>query len=103
LKKILPLDNISRELAWGTKWNIIDNHIDITDTGDSIRVSFDTAWAPSIPVTAKIARLFPNADITHEYDEEGEDFRGVVKFHNGFGTEYCFSTCHFNSVDPVFL
>jgi hypothetical protein len=56
---------------WGTKWNSYSNHIQ--DNG----VSFDTAWAPPIPVIVELAEK-TGKDWTLLYSEPGMDFCGQL-------------------------
>ena len=49
---------------WGTKWNAYDfNYSDGT-------LSFHTAWSAPIPVLRKLAELYPEIGITHEWADE---------------------------------
>lgn len=67
---------------WGTKWNSSDAHITV-DHDDQIAYSFQTAWAPPIPVYEKLAEMFPNTNIFINYDESGCDFSGYRYYENG--------------------
>ena len=63
---------------WGTKWNASDPW-ELHWGG----YSFDTAWAPSIPVTKVLSSLVPDTEFTHIYYESGVGFAGEVVCLNG--------------------
>jgi len=67
---------------WGTKWNSSEAAITMDHT-DQIAYSFQTAWAPPIPVYQKLAEMFPNINIFINYDECGGDFSGWRYYQNG--------------------
>ena len=66
---------------WGCKWDA--DNFSISRHGDSIIMTFDTAWAPSIGVTAALADKFPSLEISHSYEEPGMAFTGCAKFSGG--------------------
>lgn len=72
---------------WGTKWNCSEVWHDRVDNGQTIEgetsYNFDTAWAPSEPVVAALAKQFPTLSITHRYCEGGMGFAGQVVYLNG--------------------
>ena len=49
---------------WGTKWNAYDF------SSDGNNLSFHTAWSAPFPVIRKLAELFPEIGITHEWADE---------------------------------
>ena len=49
---------------WGTKWNAYD----FSSNGNNL--SFHTAWSAPFPVIRKLAELFPEIGITHEWADE---------------------------------
>ena len=55
--------------AWGTKWNAGD--VARRDYDGRICISFQTAWAPPIPVIVELAKRFPTVTLTIEYFEQG--------------------------------
>ena len=67
---------------WGTKWNTADTHITMDDE-DQVAYSFETAWAPPLPVYEKLAEMFPNINIFINYDESGCAFAGWRYYENG--------------------
>lgn len=47
---------------WGTKWNAKD--IDVVRVNENeLKIKFETAWSPSIPIVDRMAVLFPNVSI----------------------------------------
>ena len=67
---------------WGTKWN--SSGIFLTsEYDDQVAYSFQTAWAPPIPVYTELAKLFPNINIFINYDESGMGFSGWQYYANG--------------------
>ena len=66
---------------WGTKWNA-ETPLRV-DGGDFVGVTFETAWSPSLPVTAAIAQRFPCLTIEHSYGEGGMGFAGNAVYVNG--------------------
>ena len=49
---------------WGTKWNAYDVFYNDGTLG------FDTAWSAPHPVIEKLAEMFPDVQITHEWADE---------------------------------
>lgn len=70
---------------WGTKWNSSDVSLD--EGIESLDYRFNTAWSPPEPVIKKLAKLFPDCDITHEYYECGACFQGGICFTAGEPTK----------------
>lgn len=66
---------------WNTKWDA--EGFSISRHGDSICMTFDTAWAPSLGVTAALADKFPSLEISHSYEEPNMAFTGCAKFSGG--------------------
>lgn len=58
-----------RRANWGTKWNSYgyDEHDDYSNKD---RVKFLTAWAAPHPVISKLAKMFPEVEIEHEWADE---------------------------------
>lgn len=67
---------------WGTKWNASDPAITI-DNDKQVGYTFQTAWAPPMPLHDKLAEMFPNTNIFINYDESGCDFSGWRYYENG--------------------
>lgn len=59
-----------RDENWGTEQKAI---VQNAEPGE---YWLQTAWGPCKPVIAKLARIFPEATITHAYEEEGCCFCG---------------------------
>lgn len=53
---------------WGTKWNT--NEAFVYDYGDSVYISFDTAWSMPEKVFMKICELFPNLSMAGTFADE---------------------------------
>jgi len=74
---------------WGTKWDAEGFHI-YREGKDLIVMTFDTAWAPSLGVTERLADRFPSLEIVHFYEEPGCCFTGYANFSNGMmAGDYC--------------
>ena len=60
---------------WGTKWDASHSHMSILNA-TTLRMEFDTAWAPPEPVIVELTRRFPKVTISakwrDEMDDEGE-------------------------------
>jgi len=54
---------------WGTKWNAYN--VQRRDHGRISCVTFETAWAPPMPVIKALAERFPAVTISIEYFERG--------------------------------
>lgn len=50
---------------WGTKWNAYSDKKVDDDT-----ISFETAWAPPLPIMVKLSELYPNTLIEHWWADE---------------------------------
>lgn len=71
---------------WGTKWDVdVDEAfgIDLTLFPGRIEMFFNTAWAPSLPATEKVADQFPELRFDHIFSEEGGGNSGRAIWHNG--------------------
>ena len=53
-----------RRVAWGTKWNSYDGY------AENNIVEFSTAWSAPQPIIVKLAEMFPDVGITHEWADE---------------------------------
>lgn len=64
---------------WGTKWNAYENQQPDSDT-----IIFETAWAPPEPVIARLAKMYPEAEIEHWWaDEDTGSNDGHAKYSGG--------------------
>jgi hypothetical protein len=68
--------------VWGTKWNAVRALLSLQKDG-SVRIDFDTAWSPPIPVIEKLSAIFPEHQFTLEYFEGGCGFCGQARWENG--------------------
>jgi hypothetical protein len=80
---------------WGTKWDIeasIEDDSCLKIPGyesynrpdiRTVKIVFDSAWAPPTPAIQMLAKQFPNTNIYHTYDESGCDFGGWAMYSNG--------------------
>jgi len=80
---------------WGTKWDIEATIADDSwsqppgyetynkPSTRTVRIVFDSAWAPPTPAIQMLAKKFPNTNIYHAYDESGCDFGGWAMYSNG--------------------
>lgn len=62
---------------WGTKWNAESADF------DGNYICFESAWSPAQPVIAKLASLFPEAELWYQYEETGMCFCGAAFYRNG--------------------
>lgn len=67
---------------WGTKWNASSVQI-LEQTDDMVKLTFDTAWSPPIPVISKLGEKFPSCYFMLEFFECGMGFQGVLNVENG--------------------
>ena len=67
---------------WGTKWNAYS--VDEPEfLSDRAILRFDTAWSPAIPIIVRLSELFPSAELTLRYFDEGWNFAGEDFFKAG--------------------
>ena len=55
---------------WGTKWGACETEYEKSDNG--ISISFDTAWAPPIPIFDKLIEMFGKNIHIRSYEEWGD-------------------------------
>jgi len=67
---------------WGTKWNFCSVEL-VDETEVQLMYSFETAWAPIIPVITAMAARYPELEFELKYFESGMGYNGVVKWSNG--------------------
>lgn len=75
---------------WGTKWNAysVDEPKFLLDR---TALRFNTAWTPAIPVIVRLSELFPSAELTLRYFDEGWSFAGEAFFKVGRCVDECFA------------
>ena len=71
--------------TWGTKWNACDAIVE--RKGNKLKYTFNTAWAPPVPVIAKLGTMFPTLKFKLKYYEMGMGFQGVVDIQGDFVSE----------------
>lgn len=57
---------------WGTKWNSYNAQI-VFARANKVRIEFQTAWTPPIPVYRAISEQYSNVEIEALWFDEGED------------------------------
>lgn len=69
---------------WGTKWNAYGYGEDTIDYHDGDMLYFQTAWAAPHSVLAKLAEMFPDVALEHEWaDEDIGQNCGRYSYQNG--------------------
>lgn len=72
---------------WGTKWNgyAASDLVDMAKTAGQrrVRLSWNSAWGPPIPVICALAEQFPAVHMTLSYYEQGMGFSGREVFAGG--------------------
>lgn len=73
---------------WGTKWDvnssIVYDNTDIMLPGlRTVKIVFDSAWAPPVEAIDVLAKRFVNTNILHTFDEPGVDFSGWICYVKG--------------------
>ena len=63
---------------WGTKWDAYD--VDVhRPTAEELYITFDTAWAPPVPVIQAMQEQHPELSIFASFDEYGMMIRGEIE------------------------
>ena len=68
---------------WGTKWPPdvhADVLVDVHEDGTSLRIKFDSAWAPPETLSEGLSELWPTLTFILDYSEPGMDFYGASAF-----------------------
>jgi|NOAtaT_6_FD_contig_91_571217_length_1866_multi_3_in_0_out_0_5 hypothetical protein len=97
-------------LNWGTKWNVDANIVydngknnPLLNQNRTVRIQFESAWAPPLPVYEVLAARWPNTNIYVAYDEPGSDFAGYVMYTKGRAVKegnFSSPSGQMNYVDP---
>ena len=66
---------------WGDKWNAVDTAV--LREGETIKLSFSTAWSVPEPIFTEIARRFPTLKIEGPFLDGMYNFGGDVCCENG--------------------
>lgn len=67
---------------WGSKWNATDPSLK-WENDEKVIFEFDTAWAPSIPITIALSKKYPDLFFTHHYDVSRMETRGTATIITG--------------------
>jgi len=68
---------------WGTKWNAIWPTLRGTLRSGELRYRFQTAWTPPVEWLQFVAAAHPDLAFELQYEEERNQFRGVLRFEAG--------------------
>lgn len=71
-----------RLMNWGTKSNAADVSLTRINANAMI-IRFETAYAPTLGITATLSELYPDLAFLHIYDEIWSDFAGYAEYCNG--------------------
>lgn len=71
-----------RLMNWGTKSNAAD--VSLTRINDNaVIIRFETAYAPTLSITALLSEKYPLLTFLHIYDEIWGDFAGYAEYRRG--------------------
>lgn len=62
---------------WNTKWNSYENTIFFASETE-LKIYFETAWDPCLPVITKLFELHPELTFRYSYYEFGNQFGGII-------------------------
>lgn len=71
---------------WDTKWDcyrLRDEEDYRYADNTSWSISFDTAWAPPLPVIRALGEKFPGLEVTIRYFESGMQYNGILRIRGG--------------------
>ena len=71
-----------RVANWGTKWDV-DTHNIEENGGESLHVSYNTAWSPNEPFVKYASEKYPNLKFKLTFEEGGMGFCGILMCENG--------------------
>jgi hypothetical protein len=83
---------------WGTKWNAFRSYV--TEKSDCLECSFDTAWAPPVPIFEKLGEMFPTLDFELSGAEPMNDWGFKVSVTAGKLQELHKTPLVWKTVDP---
>jgi hypothetical protein len=76
---------------WGTKWRIHDKDltiVEIVEWGDNneleVKLEFDTAWIPPIPLILEASRRFKELEFDLRFCDPPNAFGGIYRAKDGF-------------------
>ena len=85
---------------WGTKWNSYGYGEAKVDYQEGDALNFLTAWSAPHPVMEKLAEMFPNVEIEHEWaDEDIGHNCGRYRYQNGVRIEEWFPETEREAID----
>lgn len=85
---------------WGTKWNSYGYGEAKVDYQEGDALNFLTAWSALHPVMEKLAEMFPNVEIEHEWaDEDIGHNCGRYRYQNGVRIEEWFPETEREAID----
>lgn len=85
---------------WGTKWDAYGYGVSKVDYQDGDALNFLTAWSAPHPVMEKLAEMFPNVEIEHEWaDEDIGHNCGRYRYQNGVRIEEWFPETNREAID----
>ena len=64
---------------WGTKWDISDEGLELSEDGTEITGWFDSAWSPPIEAYNTFLTENQECSIRATYEEGGMDFAGIYE------------------------
>jgi hypothetical protein len=67
---------------WGTKWTTY-SHREPVGGPDGVTFRFDTAWTLPIKALRVLSGDYPEIEIHHYYNEEGNEFYGALLYRSG--------------------
>ena len=70
---------------WGTKWDIDEEFMDVSEYANDKEIcfGFDTAWSPPMGVIEALSEKFPEDHFLLQYLEMGVGFGGEARFSDG--------------------
>lgn len=77
------------EIGENAKWFDLESD-QIEGDNQYLRISGDSAWAPSLDLFVKISERYPSFVIRYEYEESGCGFSGWADIENGEMQDNCF-------------
>jgi Ferredoxin-like domain in Api92-like protein len=75
-----------RSLMWDTRCNAIDPVLLEPSNDSEATITFWTTWSPPLPVIEALGQHFPDHDFRLVYEEEENEFRGVLEIKHGVVT-----------------
>lgn len=67
---------------WGTKWGFCNVEL-VSEGGDELQYTFNTAWSPPTPLIKKLGEIFPTLEFELRYFEGLMGFNGILRMVGG--------------------